>query len=646
MAKRVVVDPVTRIEGHLRLEVTVDEQNHRVVDAISSATMWRGIEVILQGRDPRDAWAFAQRICGVCTTIHALASVRAVEDALDIQIPKNANYIRNIMLGTLHVHDHVVHFYHLHSLDWVSPVTALKADPVKTAELQKQVLKWAEPLIALAHDYTGIKAYARRFPKATPAYYKSVQNKIKQIVESGQLGIFAPADWWGHPDFAEPEKGGKLPPEVHLMAVAHYLEMLDTQREFVIPHVVFGGKNPHPHYLVGGMNCSISLDDGNAPVNAARLGLVQTSIETQMDAVNFFYLPDVLAIAALYFKAGWFYGGGLSKERVLDFGEYPDEPYRDFSRTGDYWNKILYHSNGIVHNFKEGVEKAKYEQFNKDSIEHIAEYVQHSFYHYKEGDGKALHPWMGETNPAPEEVPPTPWKFLDPSKKYSYSKTPVYKGMTHEVGPLARYIVTYTAVKQGHVKPSFVDEMVVTQIEEVTKYFNKNFGLDLKPHQWLPTTVGRTIARALEAHMAANVNSYFMKKLYDNIKAGDTAVANTEKFDPQTWGSGIKKGVGMTAAPRGALSHWVVIEGTKIKNYQAIVPTTWNVAPRIKNEYGEQRAAYEASMLDTEVKVATEPVEILRSIHSFDPCLACATHIYNKDGEEITSFNVNSACAV
>jgi len=635
MTKRVVVDPVTRIEGHLRLEVVVDEQTHRVKEAISSATMWRGIEVILQGRDPRDAWAFAQRICGVCTTIHALASVRAVEDALDIQIPKNANYIRNIMLGTLYVHDHVVHFYHLHSLDWVSPIEALKADPVKTAELQKAVIQKYGAITEFGHDYTGLKAYPRRFPKATPAYFKTVQDKIKKIVESGQLGIFAPADWWNHEDYK------KLPPEAHLMAIAHYLEMLDLQREFVIPHVVFGGKNPHPHYLVGGMNCSISMEDGNAPVNAARLGLVQTAVELQADAVNYFYLLDLLAIADIYLnKHNWFYGGGLAKERVLGFGDFPDEPYRDFSRTGDYWNKILYHSNGVVHNFKEGWQKAKYEEFNKDSIEHVAEYVQHSFYHYREGDGVALHPWRGETIPAPEDVPPTPWKFLDPSKKYSYAKTPVYKGLTHEVGPLARYIATYVGVKQGHIKPTFVDEMVVNQIETVSKL------LGLPPEKWMLSTVGRTVARGLEAQLGANMSSYFLKKLYDNIKAGDTQVANNEKFDPSTWGPGIKKGVGFTAAPRGGLSHWVVIDGITIKNYQAVVPSTWNVAPRIKNEHGEQRAAYEAAMLDTEVKEPKEPLEILRTIHSFDPCLACATHIYNSKGEEITSFNVNSACAV
>ncbi|HIQ25730.1 MAG TPA: nickel-dependent hydrogenase large subunit, partial [Aquifex aeolicus] len=630
-----VVDPVTRIEGHLRVEVVVDETNKTVKDAISSATMWRGIEVIIKGRDPRDAWAFAQRICGVCTSIHALASVRAVEDALDIQIPKNANYIRNIMLASLYVHDHVVHFYHLHSLDWVSPIEALNADPVKTAELQKAIINKYGKIVELAKDYTGLKAYARRFPKATPAYFKAIKDKIKQIVDSGQLGIFAPANWWHHPDYK------KLPPEVHLMAIAHYLEMLDLQREFVIPHVVFGGKNPHPHYLVGGMNCSISLDDGNAPINTERLGLVQTSVELALDAVNYFYILDLLAIADIYLnKHNWFYGGGLAKERVLGFGDFPDESYRDFSKTGDYWEKILYHANGIVHNFKDGVEKAKYEPFTKEGIQHIAEYVQHSFYHYEVGDNKPLHPWEGETTPAPEAVPETPWKFLDPAKKYSYSKTPVYKGMTHEVGPLARYIVTYTAVKQGHITPSFVDEMIVKQIDMVSQM------LGIPAEKWLLSTVGRTLARGLEAQVAANLNTYFLKKLYDNIKAGDTKVANNEKFDPETWGSGIKRGVGFAAAPRGGLSHWIVINGKTTENYQAIVPSTWNVAPRLKNEHGEQRAAYEAAMLDTEVKDARHPLEIIRTVHSFDPCLACATHIYNTEGEEITQFNVNAACAV
>lgn len=218
---RVVVDPVTRIEGHLRIEIIVDEKTGKVVDALSSGTMWRGIELILRGRDPRDAWAFAQRICGVCTSIHALASVRCIEDALDIQIPKNANYIRNIMHGSLQVHDHLVHFYHLHALDWVSPVEALKADPVQTAVLQNQLLEKYGAIGDLLPDPIGHRAYPKKFPKATPGYFRAFQEKIKKIVESGQLGIFA-AHWWDHPDYK------LLPPEVHLMAVAHYLNMLSS----------------------------------------------------------------------------------------------------------------------------------------------------------------------------------------------------------------------------------------------------------------------------------------------------------------------------------------------------------------------------------------------------------------------------------
>ena len=247
----IVVDPVTRIEGHLRVEIEV--QGNQVTDAISSGTAWRGLEVIAKNRDPRDLWAYIQRICGVCTSSHSLGCVRAVEDALGIKIPKNANYIRNIMAATLTVHDHLVHFYHLHALDWVSPIEALKADATATANLQNTVLANYKLPFAGPMDY-DFSAYPKEFPKATPAYFQAVKDKVQALVSGGQLGIFA-ANWWDHPDYQ------LLPPEVHLMAVAHYLNMLDKQREVVIPHVIFGGKNPHPHYVVGGMPCAISMDE-------------------------------------------------------------------------------------------------------------------------------------------------------------------------------------------------------------------------------------------------------------------------------------------------------------------------------------------------------------------------------------------------
>ncbi len=628
--KRVVIDPVTRIEGHLRLEVIVDEESGRVKDALSSGTMWRGIELILQGRDPRDAWAFTQRICGVCTSIHALASVRCVEDALGIQIPRNANYIRNIMYGTLQAHDHTVHFYHLHALDWVSPLNALKADPKSTAELQNRLLEKYGSVAELMPDFVGRRAYPRKFPKATPGYYRAFQEKVKKLVESGQLGIFA-AHWWDHPDY------DLLPPEVHLMAVAHYLNMLDVQREMFVPQVVFGGKNPHPHYIVGGMMCSISMDDMNAPLNAERLAVVEDAIYTQAEAVNLFYLIDLLAIGHLYVQRGKTDGGGLAKRRVLGYGEFPDEPYRDI-KGGDYHSKILYHCNGVVENFAEGVEKARYYPMTgKDFADRevIQEFVTHSWYVYPD-ESQGLHPWEGVTQPhytGPKKGTRTRWEFLDEEGKYSWIKSPRWRGKPCEVGPLARYIVAYTAVRQGHLKPSWMDQMIVEQIEHVSRI------LDLPPHLWLPTTVGRTAARGLEAQLNVAANLYFLKKLIENIKAGDTAVANTELWEPESWPPQAK-GVGITEAPRGALGHWIVIEKGKIKSYQCVVPTTWNGGAR--DPKGEQ-GAFEEAMKDTRIAIPEKPVEILRSIRSFDPCLACATHLYDTSGREIVRVRVQGS---
>ncbi|MCW8820179.1 MAG: nickel-dependent hydrogenase large subunit, partial [Ignavibacteriaceae bacterium] len=234
MAKKIVVDPIPRIEGHLRIEAKLGE-NNVIEDAFSSGTMWRGIEIILKGRDPRDAWAFAERICGVCTTVHALASVRCVEDALGIEIPQNARIIRNLMNATQQTQDHLVHFYHLHALDWVDVVSALKADPKAASRIAQSLSSW---------------------PKSSPGYFKDLQQKLVGFVESGQLGIFANG-YWGHPAY-------KLPPEVNLIAVAHYLEALDFQKEIVKIHTVFGGKNPHPNYLVGGMACALDPDRDTA----------------------------------------------------------------------------------------------------------------------------------------------------------------------------------------------------------------------------------------------------------------------------------------------------------------------------------------------------------------------------------------------
>lgn len=621
--KRIVVDPISRIEGHLRVEIKVDEATGKVEDALSSGTAWRGIEVVLKGRDPRDGWLFAQRICGVCTTVHALACLRAVEDALGIEIPKNANYIRNIIAASQIVHDHTVHFYHLHALDWVSPVAALKADPAAAASLQNAVLdKYNLPLSGPMSLDTN--AYAKDFPKATTAYFREIQNKIKKIVESGQLGIFA-AHYWDHPDY------NVLPPEAHLMAVSHYLNMLDRQRELVYSHLVFGGKNPHPHYVVGGMPCSISMHDMNAPVNAERLALVDTSVNLGISLVNSFYIPDVLAIGDLFIKAGYTDGGGLAGQRVLSFGEFPEDRYSGIS-NGDYFTNLLIHSNGVVENFGQGVANAVFHSIEGKDLNDpnvLAEGVEHAWYSYPEA-GKDLHPWSGVTTPqytGPKEGTKTNWKYLDEAGKYSWIKTPKWNGKMVEVGPLAKYIVVYTKVKKGVIQqPTWAEKFMVDQIEAVSKLLN------LPPEKWMLSTVGRTAVRGLDAQLSAYVNKYFFDKLINNIKSGDTTVANMNNWDPATWPKDAK-GVGLHEAPRGGLSHWVTIKNGKFENYQAVVPSTWNACPRdSKAGYG----AYEASMMETKVKIPEKPLEILRVVHSFDPCLACATHLYDSDGKEVS----------
>ncbi|HWR40286.1 MAG TPA: nickel-dependent hydrogenase large subunit [Patescibacteria group bacterium] len=629
--KHVVVDPVNRIEGHLRVEIQVDEATGKVQDALSSGTAWRGIELICKGRDPRDAWMFTQRICGVCTTVHALGCLRAVEDALGIEIPKNANYIRNIMAASQTVHDHIVHFYHLHALDWVSPVAALSANPAATAALQNAVVEKYRLNVNGPVEF-ATDAYPKDFPAATTLYFQEIQKKIKQIVDSGQLGIFA-AHYWDHPDYAV------LPPEVHLMGVAHYLHILDKQREIVIPHVVFGGKNPHPHYVVGGMPCSISMNDMNAPINTERLAVVDNSINLTISLVDNYYLPDLLAIGELYVKAGYIDGGGLAKERVMSFGDYPLEKYSGIS-NGDYHKNLLIRSQGVVENFAQGVDKAvihelEAKDFSDPAV--VAEGVEHSWYTYPEA-GKDLHPWNGVTAPqytGPKEGTKTQWKALDEKGKYSWLKTPKWKGKMAEVGPLARYIIIYTKVKQGKLaQPTWAEKMIVDQIDAVSRLIN------VPPHVWMPTTVGRTALRGLDTQLSAYISKFFFDKLINNIKAGDTAVANMEKWDPATWPKEAK-GVGLHDAPRGALSHWVVIKNGKIENYQAVVPSTWNACPR---DSRAGQGAYEASMMDTKVKIPEKPLEILRVIHSFDPCLACATHLYNADGKELSVVRTDPYC--
>ncbi len=587
--RRVVVDPVTRIEGHMRCEVNVDE-NNVIRNAVSTGTMWRGLEVILKGRDPRDAWAFVERICGVCTGCHALASVCAVEDALGIEIPYNAFLIREMMARTLQIHDHVVHFYHLHALDWVNPINALKADPVATSELQKAV--------------------SPRHAKSSPGYFKDIQTRIKKFVESGQLGIFKNG-YWDNPAY-------KLPPEADLMAVTHYLEALDFQKEVVKIHTVFGGRNPHPNYLVGGMPCAINMDDdmsAGAPLNMERLNFVLARIQEAQEFVKNVYLPDVIAIASLY--KDWMYGGGIAGQAVMDYGAYPLAP-------GDKSTDQLPGGAIINGNWNE------VHPVDPRDPEQIQEFVAHSWYSYPD-ETKGLHPWDGITDPnfdlGNAKGTKTHIEAVDENAKYSWIKSPRWRGHAVEVGPLARYILGYV---QGV-------EYIKEQLDSSLARFNQLAGTDITDlKKFLPSTIGRTLARALEAEHCADMMHDDWQRLIKNIKNGDLATANMDKWDPSTWPKEAK-GVGLVAAPRGSLGHWIVIKDGKIENYQAVVPSTWNGSPR--DPMGNI-GAYEASLLNTPMERPDEPVEILRTLHSFDPCLACSTHVMSEDGEDLAKVTV------
>ena len=580
--QRVVVDPICRIEGHLRIEVNLDE-NNVIRNAVSTGNMWRGLEVILKGRDPRDAWAFTERICGVCTGVHALQSVRAVEDALGIEIPANGNHIRNLMMLAQYCHDHIVHFYHLHALDWVDVVSALSADPKATSELQQAISPW---------------------PKSSPAYFRDVQNRLKRFVESGQLGPFANA-YWGSPAY-------KLPPEANLMATTHYLEALDFQKEIVKIHTIFGGRNPHPNWVVGGMPCSINVDDAGAvgAVNMAWLNMVSDIIDQTIAFTDQVYIPDLKAIASFY--TDWGYGGGLSSKNVMSYGEFP-------AYANNHSNESLMLPNGAILNGDLGT---VYDVDPRDP-EQVQEFVAHSWYEYPD-EAVGLHPWDGVTEPNFELGPNTVGtrtaiENIDEGGKYSWLKAPRWRGNAMEVGPLARYLVAY-ARGQEDIKAQ-VDSTLADLGLPITALFS---------------TLGRTAARGLESQWCAWKMREVFDELMANVKRGDVATANMEKFDPATWEIDAK-GVGYGEAPRGALGHWIHIKDAKIESYQCIVPSTWNASPR---DPAGNIGAYEAALLGTPMSDPEQPLEILRTIHSFDPCLACASHIMSHDGRELAVVKV------
>jgi hydrogenase large subunit len=446
--------------------------------------------------------------------------------------------------------------------------------------------------------------------KSSPGYFKDIQTRIRKFIESGQLGPFKNG-YWDNPAY-------KCSPEADLMAVAHYLEALDLQKEFVKLHTIFGGKNPHPNYLVGGVPCAINMDGdmaAGAPLNMERLNFVKSRIDEMVQFNSNVYVPDVIAIASFY--KGQLWGGGIGAKSVMDYGAYPKVNYDKSTDQlpggvilNDNWDEVF--------------------PIDPTDPEQVQEFVTHSWYKYPD-ETKGLHPWDGITEANYELGPKTKGtrtdiKELDESAKYSWIKSPRWRGHAVEVGPLSRYVL---AIAQGH-------EHITEQTNKALSGFNALAGTKLNVKQALQSTIGRTLARALESEYCAEMMVDDWHALINNIKSGDSSTANMEKWDPKTWPKNAK-GVGTVAAPRGANAHWIVIKDGKIDNYQCIVPTTWNGSPR---DPAGNIGAFEASLMGTPVERANEPVEILRTLHSFDPCLACSTHVMSEDGEELINVKV------
>ena len=558
MSTRITIDPVTRIEGHLRVDCEIN--GGKVTKAWSSGQMWRGVELILIGRDPRDAWTITQRICGVCTTVHAIASVRAVENALNLEVPLNAQYIRNMIVAAHAIHDHIVHFYHLSALDFVDVVSALKADPVKAAAWIEQYSDW---------------------PLNGKEVMKQTQEKLKSFVGTGQLGPFTNG-YWGHPAM-------KLTPEINLVAVTHYLQALDIQRQANKIVTILGSKTPHIQNLaVGGVSNPIAVDSQSV-LTVDRLMAIKTQIDKLADFINKVYLIDVAAIGSVY--ADWTgYGAG-----VMNYLSAPDFPIdtkgTEFMVPGGYIP---------------GGDLAKYQpikSFGDDFLgKGVEESVKHSWYSYT-ADGP-LHPYKGETKPQYTD-------FQDDGK-YSWLKAPTFYGKRAQVGPLAAVL---NAVAAGH-QPTVATVNKV--LDTVSALVGSKVGVSA-----LHSTIGRHAARAVRCSTMVDLLQANWDKLLANIGAGDVATFNKPVFP-----KGEIMGFGFHEAPRGLLSHWTVIRDGKIANYQCVVPSTWNAGPRSEDD---APGPYEASLVDNPVADPEKPLEVLRTIHSFDPCIACAVHVHDQE---------------
>lgn len=574
MAERVVIDPLTRIEGHLRIELERDGKN--ISNAWSETTQFRGIETIVKGREPRDVWAFVGRICGVCTSTHSVAAVMAVENAIGSQVPKQAELIRDILLGAQEIHDHVVHFYHLHALDWVNVVSAAEADPKKAVEFANKI--------------------GSKWKGNTESQFAKVKKTVQGILDSGQLSIFT-GGYWDHPDY-------RLPAEANLMAVSHYLDALEFQRSIIRITTIFGGKNPHPNFLVGGMACNIDPNKSET-FNQVQLDQIKDWTDEIQEFVKECYYPDAVAIMGAYKD---YFKIGASSPNFLAIG------MAGTRYAGGVVGIPRSHSNRDI---KPGVIlDGDYSKIHPLDHDKIREYISSAWYSYEEGDDAGLQPLVGETT-VNYTGPTPPYTWLADDDKYTWSKAPRYDGRPTQVGPVARVLSAYI---QGHAHTRKLVDDALRSVDMQVKDLN--------------STAGRTLARAIEAittadHMAVDLLPAFVQ----GIVGGDYEVFDSSKWEPDTWPKEASDGFGLMEVARGCLGHYVTIEDQKVTRYQAVVPTTWLAGGRDPQgnmgPYEESLAGGGHPLLDPK-----QPLEPLRTIHSFDPCMSCAVHVLDVEGHE------------
>lgn len=557
MAERITIDPITRIEGHLRIDV--EAANGKITNAWSSVQAFRGIETIMRGKDPRNGWAMTQRFCGVCTTTHALGSIRAVEDALGVEVPVNAQMMRNIVLAMQALQDHIVHFYHLTALDWVDIVSALKADPVKAGQIAGTLSNW---------------------PSNSVNEMKNAKDRLTKFVNTGNLGIYG-TGYWGHPDM-------RLSPELNLLGFAHYLQALEFQRKAAEAVAIIGGKNPHIQNLcIGGISTAIDMNS-IAAMNMERVEWIRTLMGEVATFVREVYIPDVLAIGGVY--KDWFNKGKCSDNYIA----CPEVPM-------DAKNTVFGMKGGTLTNgvFRE-ITSWK-DPYLRDGI---LENTTHSWYNNPKA---TLAPYEGDQIPG--------YDGFNADGKYSWSKSPRFEDRVTQVGPIAQMLMGY------HGK----DPMVVKYVDTVLQKLNLKVGQ-------LNSTMGRNAARAIRSLCMVDHAEICMQKFLDNYGSGDTTYVNyTDVPD------GEYRGAGFEEAPRGMLSHWVVIKDKLFTNYSAVVPSTWLAGPR--DEQG-RIGPYEEALMTTPLIEPEKPLEVLRSIHSFDPCIACAAHMVDPNGKEIVNIKV------